>query len=195
MTHPVQKYLQDSGYGPGDALSGGPGSYPTLRMWAAVVAATLICIAAFFSLYEVGCVATVMAGAIFLSLVDASQSPPLRIEDAGIRRGDQLISWADVRACHRVITRNQAFIEFTFTDANGHQQTQRSLAAPALYRHLLEDNEAKPEVSNEASEEASLTRGDQATYRTAPPVLAPLVVTSKEPPRSWWRAFVRFFAG
>ena len=144
MTHPVEKYLQDSGYAPGDALSRGPGSSSTLRIGAGVLAATLACIAAFFALYEVGCLAMVIGAGFFGSQVDASQSPPLRLEDAGIRRGDRLIRWADVRGCHRVITRNQSFIEFTFIDGSGREKTQRSLAAPALYRHLVEDNEATP---------------------------------------------------
>ena len=189
MTHPVQKYLHDSGYTPGDALSGGPGRYTTLRLFAAVGAALLFCAGALFASFELAFVGMALSGGLFLSLVDASQSPPLRLENTGIRRGNALIPWSDVRACHRVITGKQVFIEFTFTHADGREQTQRSLAATALYRHLSEDNETKPETDEH------LARAEQATYRSAPPVVAPLVVTPKEARTSWGRALVRLVWG
>jgi hypothetical protein len=190
MTHPIQKYLHDSGYAPGDALSGGPGRYTTLRLLAAVGAALLFCAGALFARYELAYAGMVLGGGFFVAQMDASQSPPLRLESAGIRRGNALIPWADVRGCHRTITGKQAFIEFTFTNADGREQTQRSLAAPALYRQHTTDNEPKPE-----GDEENVARAAQATYRSAPPVIAPLVVTPKEPRTSWWRALVRLVWG
>jgi hypothetical protein len=190
MTHPVQKYLHDSGYTPGDALSGGPGRYTTLRLLAALGAALLFCVGVLFGRVELAYAGMALGGGFLASQMDAAYSPPLRLENTGIRRGNALIPWADVRACHRVITGKQAFIEFTFTNADGRAQTQRSIAATALYRQLTADTEPKPEADQE-----DVARAEQATYRSAPPVIAPLVVAPKEPRTSWWRALVRLVWG
>ena len=190
MTHPVQKYLHDSGYAPGDALTIGPALDATQRLWLGIVAATVACIGALMDSY--GTLVSGLVGAVVLipAHSDAAKRPALRLEKEGIWRGDSLIAWSHVRACHRAITGKQAFIEFTFTNADGREQTQRSLAATALYRQLMADTEPKPEADEE-----DVARAEQATYRSAPPVMAPLVLAPKERRTSWWRALVRLVWG
>ncbi len=191
----IQEHLKQHGYTHGDVLTIGPDNYKTVRPWLGIGAVAVACIGALTDSFELLMGGLVGTGMLTLAHFEDGMRPNLHLERAGIRRGERLIPWSNVRACQRVIALNRVFIELTFIDGSGREKTQRSLAAPALYRHLLEDNEAKPEAKVEAGDEATLTLGDQATYRTAPPVIAPSVAKSKEPPASWWRAFARFFAG
>lgn len=192
MTHPVQKYLKASGYAAGDALTGGPGSSARTLLVSGVAATTLACLAALFAQLELGFVA-LLVGAVFLaSLTGAAISPPLALEARGIRRGGQLIPWANVRGCQRVVTRNQAFMEFTFVDANGREQTQRSLAATALYRRLVEDEAKAPEPAADAPEIEART--EPRGYRDAPQPKVSVVEISSAPSTSWWSALLRYFS-
>ena len=191
----IQEQLQKHGYTPGDALTIGPADSATQRLWVGIGAFMAACIGALTDSFLLLWAGIVGVGVCGVSLLDKSAPPALRLEAEGIWRGESLIAWSDVRGCERVVTLNQEFIEFTFVDGSGREKTQRSLAAPALYRHLLDDNEAKPEASREPVDEAPIALANQPAYRSAPQPSAALIATSKVPPTSWWRALVRFVFG
>lgn len=188
----IEEQLKKHGYTPGDALTIGPANYATPRLWMGIAAFVAACIGALIDSFALLWGGLVGVGVLTLAHFDKSAPPALRLEAEGIRRGETLIAWSLVRGCERLIVRQQVFIEFTFIDANGREQTQRTLAAPALYRQLLEDNDAEPETPLEVNHEASIARADQSTYRDAPIATVP---PTKAPPTSWWRAVVRFFTG
>lgn len=191
----IQEQLQKHGYTPGDALTIGLPNYKTPRLWLGTGAFVAACVGALIDSFPLLVGGLFGAGVLAVAHFDKSAPPALRLEAEGIWRGESLIAWSDVRGCERVVTLNQEFIEFTFVDGSGREKTQRSLAAPALYRHLLDDNEAKPEASREPVDEAPIALANQPAYRSAPQPSAALIATSKVPPTSWWRALVRFVFG
>ena len=195
MSSEIRQEFEKQGYTLGDALTIGSANYQTPYMGLGIGAFVAACGGALTGSFLLLWGGMVGVGVVVVSRLDIAARPTLRLEAEGIRRGETLIPWIDIQACERVTTLRQVFIEFTFVDAKRRVQWQRSRAAPALYRHLLEDDETTPEGPVEAGEDAPVTRGDQATYRSAPSVIAPPVATSKEPPPSGWRALVRFFAG
>ena len=83
MTHPVQKCLRDSGYAPGDALTGGPSSYATARLWLGLAAAVVVCVGATLANYELTFAGGCLGAMLLLAHVEASFSPPLRLAKAG----------------------------------------------------------------------------------------------------------------